>query len=106
MPAEEAITSILPEAEKKKTTRVDKALQKLKEDRQREEELAAQQRRERASQKSAMKNKISMISSVPVADQDDESKSEAQSEHQKEEISDQLLDRMKEREVRKQKLQE
>jgi hypothetical protein len=81
LPAEEALTSILPEAEKKKTTRVDKALQKLKEDRQREEEIATQQRRERASQKSAMKNKISMISSVHVTEQDDESKSEAQSEH-------------------------
>jgi len=55
LPSEEALTAILPEAEKKKTTRVDIALRKLKEDRQREEEIAVQQRRERANQKSQMK---------------------------------------------------
>ena len=106
LPSEKDLTAILPETEKKTTTRVDGALRKLKEDMIREEAITLAERRERASMKSQMKNKINLITSNNVTEQDEEDRSEVESEHQKQVISDQLIDRMKEREERKLRLQE
>ena len=92
---------ILPEAQKKKTTRVDIALQKLAE----EKKLEEQKKRERASTK--VTNHIRVISSnisLPVVDIGNSSISSQLEIEKPIPVSDQMIDRLQEREEKKSRL--